>query len=43
MIARWETPNKQARLAYKQLGFSVPSSILLSDWRERILLHRQAM
>ena len=40
---RVETPNKQARLAYKQLGFSVPSSILLSDWRERILLHRQAM
>lgn len=40
---RVETPNRQARLAYKELGFSVPSSILLRDWQERILLPRQAM
>ena len=37
---RVETPNKQARLAYKQLRLSIPSSVLLSDWRERILLPR---
>ena len=35
---RIETPNKQARLAYKQFGLSVPGSLHLKEWRSRALL-----
>lgn len=35
-LLRVETANKQARLAYKQLGFTVPGSLKLKDWNNII-------